>query len=253
MKDFYYYVTFLSVFCGIFCIEYVSGFPSNIKQCQIGDDSCIISTMNEIIHNAGNGNKELNLPVLEPYNVKKLVISDRNQGSSLGLDLIFNDVEFRGLSKAIVDKIVGFEADPSTSKFEFYGLIPRFELKAKYVANGRILILPIQGEGDANIVGLNVKVSVKFKPTVNVKNGKKYLDKVKVKLLLQPAKIETRLDNLFNGDKLLGENMNRFLNENWSDVWEELAPNVNTALADVVTNILTQVFDTLSYDEFYLN
>lgn len=59
-------------------------------------------------------------------------------------------------------------------------------------------------------------------------------------------------ENLFNGDKLLGDNMNRFLNENWQDILNELKPSVVEAFASIISNIVNSVFSKVSYDDIFL-
>ena len=82
----------------------------------------------------------------------------------------------------------GFERDPRKSKFEMYGSFPKIALRGKYTADGRILILPIKGDGDANIVLEHPNFSVRFKPSVTEKNGEHYLAVDKLKVLLEPQK-----------------------------------------------------------------
>lgn len=45
----------------------------------------------------------------------------------------------------------GFEADPTKSNFEIYATIPTLTLAGPYSVNGRVLILPIVGEGKSII------------------------------------------------------------------------------------------------------
>lgn len=61
-----------------------------------------------------------------------------------------------------------------------------------------------------------------------------------------------QLDNLFNGDKLLGDTTNLFLNENWSDVINELKPALRDAMGIITGNVIRAVFDRFPYDEFWL-
>lgn len=39
----------------------------------------------------------------------------------------------------------GFEKDIGKSKYEFHALIPKLRIVAKYVIDGKVLILPITG------------------------------------------------------------------------------------------------------------
>lgn len=82
----------------------------------------------------------------------------------------------------------GFAANPATSKFEMYGSFPKIVLRGKYSADGRILILPIRGDGDADITLHNPKFSVKFKPGTTVNNGRTHLSVDKLKVLVEPQK-----------------------------------------------------------------
>lgn len=45
----------------------------------------------------------------------------------------------------------GFEKDPATSNFEIVARIDRISLIGQYKARGNILVLPIHGNGPANL------------------------------------------------------------------------------------------------------
>ncbi|TMW50174.1 hypothetical protein DOY81_004733 [Sarcophaga bullata] len=191
-------------------------------------------------------------PRVEPFQLKEFDISDGRSGS-LNLKLNFREVNVLGLSGVKFDRAVGFEADPSTSKFEMYGSFPKVTIRAKYLADGRILILPIRGDGDADIVLENPKFAVKFKPSLYSKNGKTYLLVEKLKVLLEPQKMSIKLTNLFNGDQALGSHMNQFLNENWSDVWTELQPSIHSAIAEIMKSVLAPMFKKFAYEDIFLS
>lgn len=72
-----------------------------------------------------------------------------------------------------------------------------------------------------------------------------------INIIIIRSRVSIRLTNLFNGDKTLGENMNAFLNENWRDVWTELAPSIDTAIAEVCKSIMVNLFKKFSYDGIY--
>lgn len=61
-----------------------------------------------------------------------------------------------------------------------------------------------------------------------------------------------QFENLFNGDKALGEATNRFFNENWMDILNELKPVLNTAIGDICMGIISPVFSKFSYDQMFL-
>lgn len=91
----------------------------------------------------------------------------------------------------------GYGKDPKKTKFEFYGRIPRLTILGNYKLNGRVIILPVQGDGPANMTfgkmeqnlvfysasnffppsnhPDNLDVSIRGVPRVEVKGGNEYL------------------------------------------------------------------------------
>lgn len=60
-------------------------------------------------------------------------------------------------------------------------------------------------------------------------------------------------DNLFNGDKLLGDSTNQFLDENWRDIFNELQPAIIKAIDVQDLGIVKPVFAKVPYAELYDN
>lgn len=44
-----------------------------------------------------------------------------------------------------------------------------------YEIKGRVLVLPIEGRGKANLTAENAEIQAKFQPKVTTKNGKNYI------------------------------------------------------------------------------
>lgn len=57
--------------------------------------------------------------------------------------------------------------------------------------------------------------------------------------------------NLFNGNKELGDTFNKFVNENWQDIFKEIKPAMASSLAQVYKSILNNVFSNIPYDEMF--
>lgn len=57
--------------------------------------------------------------------------------------------------------------------------------------------------------------------------------------------------NLYNGDKLLGDTTNRFLNENWSDIFKEIQDNIFDAFTLIAENTLRNVFNKVPYNDLF--
>lgn len=58
-------------------------------------------------------------------------------------------------------------------------------------------------------------------------------------------------ENLYKGDKLLGDTTNKFLNENWEDILGELKPVLADAMGKICHGIMGPVFDKFPYTDLY--
>lgn len=61
------------------------------------------------------------------------------------------------------------------------------------------------------------------------------------------------MDNLYNGDRALGESTNLFLNENWKEIFDELKQSIFDAFTLIVQNLLNNVFNKVPYAELFAN
>lgn len=57
--------------------------------------------------------------------------------------------------------------------------------------------------------------------------------------------------NLFNGDKLLGDNMNLFLNSNWEEILKEVKPSIIASFGKLFLSIVNNVFAKIPYNEMF--
>nr|CAD7616905.1 unnamed protein product [Timema genevievae] len=71
------------------------------------------------------------------------------------------------------------------------------------------------------------------------------------KLDFNIEKLDIYLDNLFNGDKALGDNTNKFLNENWEVVHKDIGPYIIEGIAAAIKQIVTGLMDKVPYDDFF--
>lgn len=60
-----------------------------------------------------------------------------------------------------------------------------------------------------------------------------------------------RLDNLFNGDKTLGDIGNTIINENAQIFLEELIPGFEKSLSKTFKEIANDILNEVTYDEMF--
>lgn len=65
-------------------------------------------------------------------------------------------------------------------------------------------------------------------------------------------KVTYKFENLFNGDKRLGDEMNKFMNDNWEDVTKDLNPSFEDTVNNIVTGILQNLFNKIPYDNMFV-
>ncbi len=58
---------------------------------------------------------------------------------------------------------------------------------------------------------------------------------------------------LFNGDKTLGDSLNSFINENWSDIFNEMKSAINHNFGAVFRTIINKVFEKIPYKDLFIN
>lgn len=93
---------------------------------------------------------------------------------------------------------------------------------------------------------------MKLIPRVEIKKGREYLQFSDVKLDFTTTRLWMRFENLFNGDMLLSDSTNTFLNENWSDILNELKPVLKKAIGNIVNGVVGPFFAKFPYDELFL-
>lgn len=83
------------------------------------------------------------------------------------------------------------------------------------------------------------------------KKGQVYMKIRQYDIKLIPKKISFHFSNLFNGDKALGEQMNKFLNENSDIVFNELKPSYEQSFSLLFKDITNKIFTKVPMDQVF--
>lgn len=154
-----------------------------VEQCSFSDSTCLTRTINSILPNYYTGIRKLNLVPFDPLKIDKMDIV-QGGNSPVNIVLNFKDVDFLGLSRAQVMSVKGFEPDFHNKKIEIRIKVPLASLLGDYKVSGRVLVLPIQGEGKSNLTLTNVDIGLKFLPKSLMKGDKEYMQVDKIKLIV---------------------------------------------------------------------
>lgn len=120
--------------------------------------------------------------------------------------------------------------------------------------NGQILVLPIRGEGFANVSMNELTTRHELKGDYYTgSDNLTYLNITEYKIKFKPKWVIFRFDNLFNGDKLLGETMNKFMNDNWEIVFSNLIPGYEERFGDKFRDVSNILFSKVPVDLIFLD
>ncbi|XP_063224809.1 circadian clock-controlled protein daywake-like [Bacillus rossius redtenbacheri] len=222
---------------------------SYIKPCWRYDpqlNDCARRHGNEAIPHLAKGDPKYHIPVLDPLLVKEVKVE---QGSGpIRINLKAIDMLIEGLKDTTIkDMRVDFANKSIVVKIA----VPRMKLTSRYTIDGQVLVLPIRGDGDMTI---NLD---EFSSTTNHeiqwvdKQGARFMRLLTPNIDYHIKSGNIHFTNLFNGDKALGDNMNAFLNENWSDVVGELGPTIGEVIRAILDSILQSAVESTPFDEMY--
>lgn len=60
-------------------------------------------------------------------------------------------------------------------------------------------------------------------------------------------------DGLFNGDTVLSQSTNQFLNENWTEILAELKPVLTKAIGGIYKAVAEPIFIKFPYQDLFLS
>ncbi|KAH8290557.1 hypothetical protein KR054_003983, partial [Drosophila jambulina] len=205
-----------------FCIA------STIKPCARDDpqlERCIINAVYKLrpllVHgNLGDG---YTTPPLEP-----LALDNIELGRSSQFQAVFTDLEATGGSNFIIDRLIG-----------------------RYSMHLNLLLLDIKGRGNMQGYAENAKASVKMRGTRYLRNGQDYVKFTKMTMRIEFKDFKLNLENLFNGDRILGDVGNALINNNQDLYLNEIVPGLEHGLSKKFLDVANEILATATFDEMF--
>ncbi|XP_021192580.2 circadian clock-controlled protein daywake [Helicoverpa armigera] len=201
--------------------------PSFIKPCSRSDPQ-LNQCVEKVISAAGakftEGIPELGIAPLDPVELGTVFVDNP------ALKLTFTDTVVTGLKGFRVNT---YKINPDKGKATL-DFTANVTLKAHYVMDGQVLILPIKGDGESRIkiTNLNIVVKYDFVERDGHWNVPSYKDHYKM------DRAQFKFTNLFGGNKELAQTTQRFTNENWEIIMSEIAP---PAIKQIIKKCVDQV------------
>ncbi|XP_069702793.1 protein takeout-like [Periplaneta americana] len=226
--------------------------PESFPLCKRKDpnlDNCLRNAIEKSIRELKPGLPSLQMLPLDPLDITQITIRDGiNRPVNIKLDL--NNAVAKGLSGV---NIFTVRADIDKGTISADGVLPFATLESDYEMDGRFLVLPIKGKGKSKLTFTGMNATINLESKIETKNGKGYWNVDKLVLVIKEMdNFQINFENLFNGDKALGDNTNKILNENWRDFWKELKPAFEETFGQVFLHLSRLIFSKVPLNDIFL-
>ncbi|XP_017780986.1 PREDICTED: protein takeout-like [Nicrophorus vespilloides] len=214
--------------------------PSFLHICHRSDphlNDCIKKSVEKLRPLLSKGIPEFGIPSCEPLRIPEVVI-DQGAGP-VSVKSIYKDIKVYGPSDFTL-KHVKIDLDKNRVRIKVW--IPRLELISDYTMDGKILMMPIQGSGTSHGNYTNIDATIIMQGQQIKKDGDVYFNVKDFYVDFNIGHASIQLDNLFNGDKELGEAMNLFLNDNWRQVSNEIKPVLEDTIASIFKKFSNKIY-----------
>ncbi|XP_064214568.1 uncharacterized protein LOC659327 [Tribolium castaneum] len=221
---------------------------SNFQKCnrkQADLKQCVIKAAQDAIYQLTHPYNEVNIPNLNPFELKGATVGG---GGAVAVEQRFTDCKLQGFNKMKLDK---FEFDFDKKVLDVVGTFPEIVKKCTYEVDGQVLLLPVTGKGPSEIILTKVDVTSKLYFEEIKKRNKTFIKIVRSDIDMNPGHVSYKFDNLFNGDKVLGDNINQVLNDNWKEVFEDVKSGYIEIIKTIVTSLLNNFFSKVSIEEAF--
>ncbi|XP_053616904.1 protein takeout isoform X1 [Plodia interpunctella] len=223
--------------------------PDSFRRCGQTDkklNDCLKAAVPDALRKMREGIPSLGVPPMEPLHVAGINIS--SGAGPVVISQNYRNIKLHGLTDSL---LTTYKADLKRYRLRTDSITPKMEFIGDYVMKGRILVLPIQGKGIANItmVNLVVKHDLIFEPVT--RDGQIYMHMKDYRVKFIPERVILHFSNLFNGDKRLGDQMNLFLNENSELVFNELKESYEKSLSSVFQDVTNKIFDKVPMNKIF--
>ncbi|XP_060533110.1 protein takeout-like [Cylas formicarius] len=210
-------------------------------KCKMEDDQCLAKAIEDGIKQLQPGMPEFELPPLDPLKIDKLVLG-RGTGA-VHLVQNYRNIELLGMTQLTVPK-AHFDAEKKI--LTFTTVHPNITQKAEYSADGQILVLQVYGHGRSTITFSNCRLDVQVRFKTVKKNDETFYKISDFRThLIELDNLALNFENLFDGNKLLGDNLNKVINEEWRVLFEDVVDEVDKQYSAVELKYAQKLFDRL--------
>ncbi|KAI5646094.1 hypothetical protein NE865_01987 [Phthorimaea operculella] len=203
----------------------------NVAPCKLNDNACATKFAKAVLPTIIAGDPALGVGSSDPIYVENI------EGNLSILKYRLMRSTTTGFKNCDINN-VKLNMHKSNLKFELN--CPNLRQKGDYFISGRLIVLPVEGNGTFSILSRHYKIGVDSTiATVRGKDGRDHLQIKKFTLALEAQKPVTYdFENLFNGNKELANVVLKFANQNWKEVAGIFqGPVFNDVIKEVIGNV----------------
>ncbi|KAL0830705.1 hypothetical protein ABMA28_002839 [Loxostege sticticalis] len=216
-----------------------------VTKCAANDIKCMKRSAQAVIPMFTEGLPQYGVQSLDPFTLKSVDASTSN------LKLVVKDMVVTGLKGCVATKI---QRDLATSKLQT-NFLCNVRAEGQYEMHGRLLVLPIEGKGKAQVQLNKIQMNVLNDMGERTgKDGKKHWHiKGSTYTYELKDKAHVNFENLFNGNEVLGRAAREIIANNGNDVVLEVGPPVIKAIVDKIVENVNHFYRAIPADELALD
>ncbi|XP_063223830.1 circadian clock-controlled protein daywake-like [Bacillus rossius redtenbacheri] len=184
-----------------------------------------------------------NIPVLDPLVVKELRLGDAFVAMTL------KNMIIRGFSSYTVVKK---EHDILLKRMYADLSVPQLVVDSEYEISGSLLNHLIVGRGYSNttIDDLKIKYVMDY-DLIQKADGKVYVINNDSETFFDITGGKMYLSDLFDGNKELGESVNKFLNDHFLAVFQQMSAPIGLKIVNIMEDVQNQLFNLIPFNDLY--
>ncbi|XP_033215631.1 protein takeout-like [Belonocnema kinseyi] len=244
----------MNAVAGLFLIAFATvtarDLPSNFKTCQRSDpqfNECLSRAVADAVAKLGQGSRTFRILPLEPLKVNSISIGSTE--GSVSLKQEYQNVELHGLTRGLEPRKLTTDWDRNIFVYDSYH--PKIDFVGNYKIDGKVLLLPIRGNGHSNITMLHLKTRSTMYFEKYEKDGEAYMKIKQFNVKFSPEKVLLRFDNLFDGDPVLAKPMENFISENSDLLFKELQLPYEKSFGLVFAQIGNELFNRVPVNKIF--
>ncbi|KAF7387187.1 hypothetical protein HZH68_012864 [Vespula germanica] len=214
--------------------------PEYILPCSRKDpkfEVCVTKTLNHLKPYLVKGIPELDLPPIEPLTIPELGM-ENGQGA-VRVSALFSNITVLGAGNYNMTKV---RVDLNTLRIDLHLTIPKVELQGRYEVAGNVLLFPIKSHGDFWALFGDVAAIARAQGAIEIRDGIRYMGLTRLLIDFSLGRARFRIIDELNGDNVIGQAMNQFLNQNAKEIIEEMRPAASSSIAKHFLSFLNTAF-----------